>query len=83
MEELKLTGNHLNGSRPLLTFSTNFDKDPRWKLLKEMIMQVFKSLSLVAESLCNLSFYKIYRASFFCFLKVAYKISTSNCKAWI
>ncbi|KAJ9697341.1 hypothetical protein PVL29_009238 [Vitis rotundifolia] len=28
MEELKLTRNHLKGSRPFLTFSTNFDKDP-------------------------------------------------------
>ncbi|KAG7600392.1 Brix domain [Arabidopsis suecica] len=41
MEELKLTGNHLKGSRPLLTFSSNFDKDAHWKLLKEMLTQVF------------------------------------------
>ncbi|PWA62302.1 ribosomal RNA processing Brix domain protein [Artemisia annua] len=41
MEELKLTGNHLKGARPLLTFSSNFDKDPHWKLLKEMITQIF------------------------------------------
>ncbi|KAF5207796.1 Ribosome biogenesis brx1 [Thalictrum thalictroides] len=41
MEELKLTGNHLKGSRPILTFSTNFDKDPHWKLLKEIITQIF------------------------------------------
>ncbi|KAK6934288.1 Brix domain [Dillenia turbinata] len=41
MEELKLTGNHLKGSRPLLTFSNNFDKDPHWKLLKELLMQIF------------------------------------------
>ncbi|KAF8376670.1 hypothetical protein HHK36_031662 [Tetracentron sinense] len=41
MEELKLTGNNLKGSRPILTFSTNFDKDPHWKLLKEIITQVF------------------------------------------
>ncbi|KAB5521460.1 hypothetical protein DKX38_025779 [Salix brachista] len=41
MEELKLTGNHLKGSRPLLTFSANFDKDAPWKLLKEMIIQIF------------------------------------------
>jgi hypothetical protein len=40
MEELKLTGNHLKGSRPLLTFSSNFDQQPHWKLLKEMITQV-------------------------------------------
>ncbi|KAK4373714.1 hypothetical protein RND71_009098 [Anisodus tanguticus] len=41
MEELKLTGNHLKGSRPILTFSNNFDKQPHWKLLKEMFMQIF------------------------------------------
>lgn len=41
MEELKLTGNHLNGSRPLLSFTTNFDKDAHWKLIKEMITQIF------------------------------------------
>nr|XP_010928454.1 ribosome biogenesis protein BRX1 homolog 2 isoform X2 [Elaeis guineensis] len=41
MEELKLTGNHLKGSRPILTFSTNFDKEPHWKLLKEIIVQIF------------------------------------------
>uniref|UniRef100_A0A804NSR5 Brix domain-containing protein n=2 Tax=Zea mays TaxID=4577 RepID=A0A804NSR5_MAIZE len=40
MEELKLTGNHLKGSRPLLTFSTNFDEQPHWKLVKEMITQI-------------------------------------------
>lgn len=40
MEELKLTGNHLKGARPILTFSSNFDKSPHWKLLKEMISQV-------------------------------------------
>lgn len=42
MEELKLTGNHLKGSRPILTFSNNFDKDVHWKLLKEMIIQVLR-----------------------------------------
>ncbi|KDO74124.1 hypothetical protein CISIN_1g020495mg [Citrus sinensis] len=41
MEELKLTGNHLKASRPLLTFSSNFGKDAHWKLIKEMIIQIF------------------------------------------
>ncbi|KAL8087798.1 hypothetical protein AgCh_037806 [Apium graveolens] len=41
IEELKLTGNHLNNSRPLLTFSSSFGKDTHWKLLKEMITQIF------------------------------------------
>ncbi|XP_073297170.1 ribosome biogenesis protein BRX1 homolog 2-like [Primulina huaijiensis] len=40
-EELKLTGNHLKGSRPILTLSSNFDQKPHWKLLKELIMQIF------------------------------------------
>uniref|UniRef100_A0A9I9E8H5 Uncharacterized protein n=1 Tax=Cucumis melo TaxID=3656 RepID=A0A9I9E8H5_CUCME len=39
MEELKLIGNYLKGSRPILTFSSNFDKDVLWKLMKEMIIQ--------------------------------------------
>ena len=49
MEELKLTGNHLKGSRPILTFSANFDKDLHWKLLKEMITQVI-SISILWSS---------------------------------
>ncbi|CAI8603023.1 unnamed protein product [Vicia faba] len=43
MEELNLTGNHLKGSRPLLTFSSNFEKDAHWKLLKEMLLQIFET----------------------------------------
>lgn len=43
MEELKLTGNHLKGSRPLLTFSSNFEKDAHWKLLKELLLQIFET----------------------------------------
>ncbi|KAG4925983.1 hypothetical protein JHK87_051523 [Glycine soja] len=43
MEELKLTGNHLQGSRPILTFSANFEKDAHWKLLKEMLLQIFET----------------------------------------
>eukprot|EP00268_Persea_americana_P069467 TRINITY_DN986_c1_g1_i4.p1 TRINITY_DN986_c1_g1~~TRINITY_DN986_c1_g1_i4.p1 ORF type:complete len:312 (-),score=65.29 TRINITY_DN986_c1_g1_i4:343-1278(-) len=43
MEELKLTGNHLKGSRPILTFSTNFDKQPHWRILKELMMQIFQT----------------------------------------
>ncbi|KAK7407409.1 hypothetical protein VNO78_09311 [Psophocarpus tetragonolobus] len=41
MEELKLPGNQLKGSRPILTFSANFEKDAHWKLLKEMLLQIF------------------------------------------
>lgn len=49
MEELKLTGNHLRGSRPILTFSSNFDKDAHWKLLKEMITQVHLDMQLLIQ----------------------------------
>lgn len=41
MEELKMTGNCLRGSRPLLSFDTNFEKDPHYKLLKELFTQIF------------------------------------------
>lgn len=41
MEELKLTGNHLKGSRPILTFASDFDTQPHWQLLKEIITQIF------------------------------------------
>ncbi|EPS63912.1 hypothetical protein M569_10869, partial [Genlisea aurea] len=43
MEELKLTGNHLKGSRPVITFSSNFGEKPHWQLLKEMILQIFST----------------------------------------
>ncbi|KAK3090971.1 hypothetical protein FSP39_016123, partial [Pinctada imbricata] len=41
MSELKMTGNCLRGSRPLLSFDQDFDKEPHWKLLKELIIQIF------------------------------------------
>lgn len=41
MGELKLTGNCLKGSRPLLSFDENFDKDVHYSLLKELFVQVF------------------------------------------
>jgi len=40
MEELKLTGNCLKGSRPLLAFNDDFDSEPHWKLIKELLTQV-------------------------------------------
>lgn len=41
LEELKLSGNHLRGSRPVLSFDKNFDGEPHMQLLKEMLTQVF------------------------------------------
>ncbi|KAJ8338976.1 hypothetical protein SKAU_G00357620 [Synaphobranchus kaupii] len=41
LAELKMTGNCLKGSRPLLSFDPNFDKDPHYALLKELFTQIF------------------------------------------
>ncbi|XP_068219116.1 ribosome biogenesis protein BRX1 homolog [Palaemon carinicauda] len=42
MLELKLTGNCLKGSRPLLSFDVGFD-DPHWQVIKELLVQVFST----------------------------------------
>ena len=39
MEELKLTGNCLKASRPVLSFSDDFDSALHWKILKELFTQ--------------------------------------------
>jgi ribosome biogenesis protein BRX1 len=41
MEGLKLTGNCLRGSRPVLSFDPKFDDEPHWKLIKELFTQIF------------------------------------------
>jgi len=41
MDELKLTGNSLVGSRPLLTFDSAFDEHPHLQLLKRLFTQTF------------------------------------------
>ncbi|KAJ3264196.1 Ribosome biogenesis protein brx1 [Borealophlyctis nickersoniae] len=41
MDELRMTGNCLKGSRPLLSFDKNFDGQPHFQLLKEMFTQIF------------------------------------------
>ncbi|XP_022317621.1 ribosome biogenesis protein BRX1 homolog [Crassostrea virginica] len=43
MSELKMTGNCLKGSRPLLSFDQEFDKEPHWSLLKELLIQTFST----------------------------------------
>mmetsp|Transcript_21368 Transcript_21368/g.26298 ORF Transcript_21368/g.26298 Transcript_21368/m.26298 type:complete len:224 (-) Transcript_21368:112-783(-) len=40
-EELKLTGNCLKFSRPLLSFDNGFDETPQLRLTKELLCQVF------------------------------------------
>lgn len=41
MAELKLSGNHLKGSRPVLSFDATFDQQPHLQVLKEILTQVF------------------------------------------
>ena len=41
MDELRLTGNCLKGSRPFLSFDGAFDAHPHLKVLKELFCQVF------------------------------------------
>ncbi|KAI8139221.1 Brix domain-containing protein [Fennellomyces sp. T-0311] len=41
MDELKMTGNCLKGSRHILSFDKTFDSAPHWQLLKELLSQVF------------------------------------------
>lgn len=41
MAELKMTGNCLRGSRPLLSFDPGFEKDMQYSLLKELFTQIF------------------------------------------
>lgn len=41
MDELNFTGNCLRGSRPILSFDKAFDKEPRYRLMKEMFTQQF------------------------------------------
>jgi ribosome biogenesis protein BRX1 len=43
MSELKMTGNCLKGSRPLLSFDKEFDAEPHWLLLKELFIQTFST----------------------------------------
>ncbi|TNM92343.1 hypothetical protein fugu_019355 [Takifugu bimaculatus] len=43
LAELKMTGNCLKGSRPLLSFDPKFDKEPHFSLLKELFTQTFST----------------------------------------
>jgi len=41
MAELKMTGNCLATSRPLLSFCPNFSKDAHWQVIKELLTSIF------------------------------------------
>ena len=55
MDELKLTGNCLKGSRGLLSFDPGFDDGDHWKLMKE----VFTQVSPIAPLLVSLGLTRI------------------------
>lgn len=42
-DELKLTGNCLKYSRPLLSFDSSFDQEPHLQLMKEMFVHAFNT----------------------------------------
>ncbi|CAG8647995.1 3936_t:CDS:2 [Paraglomus brasilianum] len=41
MDELKMTGNCLKGSRPILSFDKSFDLQPHWLIIKELFTHIF------------------------------------------
>lgn len=41
MEEMKMTGNCLKGSRPIVVFDKAFDDAPHLKVIKEVLMHIF------------------------------------------
>jgi ribosome biogenesis protein BRX1 len=43
MDELKLTGNCMKGSRPLLNFDAAFDSKPHWQVLKHLLSETFNT----------------------------------------
>lgn len=61
MDELKMTGNSLKGSRPILSFDKGFDAEPHFSLLRELFAQVRTSACQMQFFLtsCNNSFGKI------------------------
>jgi ribosome biogenesis protein BRX1 len=56
MDELKLTGNSLKGSRPILSFDKLFEETPHYSLLRELFTQVaalcVKETHMLHEPLC-------------------------------
>ena len=40
-DELRLTGNHALGTRPVLSFDNTFDTSPHWQLLRDLLTATF------------------------------------------
>ncbi|KAM3722870.1 Ribosome biogenesis protein [Dirofilaria immitis] len=43
MDEIRMSGNCLKGSRPVLSFDSTFDSQPHFSLIKELLMQTFST----------------------------------------
>ncbi|EGG10187.1 uncharacterized protein MELLADRAFT_115595 [Melampsora larici-populina 98AG31] len=41
IDEMKMTGNCLKGSRPILQFGQEFDSEPSWRVCKEVLTNIF------------------------------------------
>ena len=41
MEELRMTGNSLKSSRPLLSFDPKFESEPHYAVIRELLTQIF------------------------------------------
>ncbi|KAI6192158.1 Ribosome biogenesis protein BRX1-like protein [Aphelenchoides bicaudatus] len=50
MQELRMTGNCLKGSRPLLSFDPQFDSEPHLQLVKEIFKHTFKTPQYLPKS---------------------------------
>jgi len=50
MDEMRLTGNHLKSSRPLVTFNKAFDEQPHLSLIKELLKQMFATPNMHPKS---------------------------------
>lgn len=59
MGELKLTGNSLKGSRPLLSFDETFNAYPQYSLLKELFIQV-PTIQILISFVFEILFYVLF-----------------------
>uniref|UniRef100_A0A9L0T4Y4 Ribosome biogenesis protein BRX1 homolog n=1 Tax=Equus caballus TaxID=9796 RepID=A0A9L0T4Y4_HORSE len=66
LAELKMTGNCLRGSRPLLSFDPAFDELPHYALLKELLIQIIEEDAALVEigPRFVLNLIKIFQGSF-------------------
>jgi len=58
MDEMKMTGNCLRGSRPIITFDKTFDTQPHWRLIKELFTHVRRSSLLLRQFLIKKNIYE-------------------------